>query len=131
SLRTRAGRWRRRWTDGDGIVTSAADVLDVLTPHRPSLRPYSATALQQFAICPYRFLLSAIHRIQPREEIAAIERMDALTRGSLFHATQFRLLSELRTLGLLPVDPENLSSVVSVADRVLDDVAESYSEELA
>src|SRR6185436_4683228 len=68
---------------------------------------------------------------QPREDIAAIERMDPLTRGSLFHTTQFRLLSELRSLGLLPVDSANLSSVVSVADRVLDDVAESYREELA
>src|SRR6185436_9718246 len=68
---------------------------------------------------------------QPREDIAAIERMDPLTRGSLFHTTQFRLLSELRSLGLLPVNPENLSSVVTVADRVLDDVAESYREELA
>src|SRR5262245_57618711 len=57
--------------------------------------------------------------------------MDALTRGSLFHSTQFRLLSELRTLGLLPVNSENLSSAVSVADRVLDDVAEIYREELA
>jgi len=131
SLRTRAGRWRRRWTDGDGIVSSATNILEVLTQHRPSSRPYSATALQQFAICPYRFLLSAIHRIQPREESAAIERMDALTRGSLFHAAQFRLLSELRTLGLLPVNSENLSSVVSVADRALDDVAETYQEELA
>src|SRR2546422_6156660 len=131
SLRTRAGRWRRRWMDGDGIVTSNANVLEVLTQYRPALHPYSATALQHFAACPYRFVLSAIHRIQPREEIAAIERMDALTRGSLFHATQFRLLSELRSLGLLPVDSENLSSVVSVADRVLDDVAARYREELA
>jgi len=131
SLRTRAGRWRRRWMDGDGIVTASSNVLAVLMQHRPTLKAYSATALQQFALCPYRFLLAAIHRIQPREEATAIERMDALIRGSLFHAAQFRLLSELRNLGLLPVDLENLSSVVRIADRVLDDVAERYREELA
>jgi ATP-dependent helicase/nuclease subunit B len=131
SLRTRAGRWRKRWTDGDGIVSSAAAVLELLARHRPTARPYSATALQQFAICPYRFLLHAIHRIQPRLETAAIERMDALTRGSFFHETQFRLLSELRALGLLPVRADILERVMTVADRVLDDVAERYCEELA
>jgi RecB family exonuclease len=119
--------------EGDGIVSGigSADAVGALEKYRPSLRPYSATALQQFAICPYRFFLAAIHRIQPREELAAIERMDALTRGSLFHEVQFHLLSELRSLGLLPVDSANLSRVAGIADRVLDDVAEKYREELA
>jgi RecB family exonuclease len=135
SLRSRAGRWRRRWTEGDGIIaldaSNGANVIEVLAEHRPAARPYSATALQQFAACPYRFALYAIHRIQPRVESVAIERIDALTRGSLIHATQFRLLSELRELKLLPVDAENLSRVVLIADRVFDEIAESYREELA
>lgn len=135
SLRSRAGRWRRPWTEGDGIIApgdgNAARVTEVLAGHRPSARPYSATALQQFAACPYRFALYAIHRMQPRVESAAIERMDALTRGSLLHAVQFRLLSELRALQLLPIHSENLSRVVHVADQVLDGIAESYREELA
>ncbi|HEY2380827.1 MAG TPA: PD-(D/E)XK nuclease family protein [Terriglobia bacterium] len=131
SLRTRAGRWRRRWTEGDGIVATDASVIDVLAPHRLTARPYSATALQQFAACPYRFLLYAIHRIQPRDEAVAIERIDALTRGSLIHTAQYRLLSELRGLNLLPIQAENLSQVVSVADRVFDEVVNTYREECA
>ncbi len=131
SLRARAGRWRRRWTDGDGIVSSEAGVLNVLAEHRPSARPYSATALQQFAACPLRFLFYAIHRMQPREEIVALERLDALTRGSLVHEAQFRLLSELRSLELLPITSGNLASVTSVADRVFDEVAERFREDLS
>ncbi|PYS51580.1 MAG: PD-(D/E)XK nuclease family protein, partial [Acidobacteria bacterium] len=132
SLRTRAGRWRRLWTDGDGVVAlSDPNVIEALARHRPTARPYSATALQQFAVCPYRFVLYSIHRIARRLETVAIERMDALTRGSLVHETQFRLLSELRALGLLPIHSGNLSRVVIIADRVFDEMAERYREELA
>jgi ATP-dependent helicase/nuclease subunit B len=134
SLRTRAGRWRGRWTEGDGIIVAGqpdSNVIDVLAPHRLTARPYSATALQQFAACPYRFALYAIYRMQPRDEAVAIERMNALTRGSLIHAAQFRLLSKLRALNLLPIHAENLSRVVTISDRVFDEVAESYREECA
>jgi RecB family exonuclease len=133
SLRARSGRWKPKWLEGDGIIP-APPVLEALSPHRltgPTARSYSATALQQFGACPYRFLLYAIHRLQPRQEAAAIERLDALTRGSLFHAAQFRLLTELRSIGLLPVHAENLAPVLTVTDRVFDEVAEEYREELA
>ena len=131
SLRTRAGRWRRPWVEGDGVVNASEAVLAVLAKHRPAERSYSATALQTYAACPYRFLLHAIHRLQPREEIAGVERMDALTRGSLFHAIQFRLLSELRNRELLPVTSDNHGHILTIADVVIDDVAGEYSEDLA
>jgi ATP-dependent helicase/nuclease subunit B len=65
SLRARAGRWRRPWTEGDGIVTSDPALLEVLSRHRLTIRPYSATALQQFAACPYRFVLYSINSRKP------------------------------------------------------------------
>jgi ATP-dependent helicase/nuclease subunit B len=130
SLRSRSGRWKRKWTEGDGIM-AAPESADALTAHRLSNRAYSATALQQFAACPYRFALYSIHRLQPRQETVAIERLDALTRGSLFHTVQYRLLSELRELGMLPITAENLSAVIPVADRAFDAIAEQYREDLA
>lgn len=134
SLRARAGRWRRPWCESDGIVARAdgtdAEVVQALAGHRLAARAYSATALQQFAACPYRFALQAIHRLQTRTVTEAIERMDPLTRGSLIHGVQFRILSELRSLGLLPVTAENLGAVQSAADRVLEDARELYREEL-
>src|SRR4029079_3530998 len=117
--------------DGDGIISANADVQAALAGERPTARPYSATALQNFAARPLPFLLYPIRRIQQRNETAAIERMDALTRGSLVHNTQFRLLSELRTRDLLPITTDNLGIVVPIADRVFDETAESYREELA
>ncbi|MGH7914419.1 MAG: PD-(D/E)XK nuclease family protein, partial [Candidatus Binataceae bacterium] len=64
ALRARARRWLKRWTPADGLVDPGPEVRIVLDKHRPDARSYSATALQHFAACPYRFLLYAIHRIQ-------------------------------------------------------------------
>ena len=64
------------------------------TPSRH--RPYSLSALQRFAACPYQFLLAAIHRIEPWEEPEPIVRMDPLTRGSLFHRDQAEFFRELQ-----------------------------------
>jgi hypothetical protein len=131
SLRTRAGRWRARWTEGDGIIDADAATLAILANQRIAARPYSATALQQFAACPYKFLLSAVHRLQPRDQVAALERLDPLTRGSLFHSIQFHLLSQLRSRDLLPITAANLAQVFEIADEVIDRTARLYQDDLA
>ena len=78
-----------------------------LARHQFAARSYSATALQNYAACPYRFFLQAIHRLEPREEPEAIELIDPLTRGALFHEVQFDLLSALRERHMLPVTRDN------------------------
>ena len=61
------------------------------------------SALQRFAMCPYQFLLSAIYRLKPREEIEPLEKMDPLTRGRMFHEVQAEFVSELRRRDALPL----------------------------
>jgi len=131
SLRARWSRWKKSWSPSDGIHVQTADpALTILNRHRLTSRPYSATALQHFAICPYRFALRSIYRLQPRDEISALERMDPLTRGSLFHAVQFRLLSRLSSMNMLPISKANHTRAVEIADDVLDEIQEIYREEL-
>src|SRR5262249_25577389 len=61
SLRARWARWESRWSYADGLVAAqGAAPLAALEKHGLTKRPYSASALQQFAACPYRFLLHAI-----------------------------------------------------------------------
>jgi CRISPR/Cas system-associated exonuclease Cas4 (RecB family) len=103
----------------------------VLATQRLAARSYSPSALQHFAACPYRFLLHAIHRLRPREEKVALERMDPLTRGALFHEAQFRLFRELQSAQLLPMRPQNAARIIEIADRVLDRVAAENEEKLA
>jgi RecB family exonuclease len=125
SLRTRWRRFAKAWSDADGIVNPDAAALNALAKYRLSSRAYSPSALQHFAACPYRFLLHAIHRLHPRDEAVALEQMDPLTRGSLFHAAQFELFRAIET------GETGGGDIGDVADRVLERVAAAYAEKLA
>jgi len=131
ALRARARRWLRRWTQSDGLVDPDAAALAALGKHQLSERSYSPTALQNFAACPYRFFLQAVHRLEPREEPEAIETLDPLTRGSIFAEVQYEILSALRELDVLPVTPEDLEDASALLDEKLDEVAAARHEELA
>jgi len=131
SLRVRAQRWRRPWTAADGLVDADEATRAILAGELPTVRSFSPTALQHFAACPYRFLLQAIHRLRPRDEIVSLEQMDPLTRGKLLHEVQAELGRELQTAGLLPVAPPHRDEILARADAVLDRVEQRYREELA
>ena len=131
SLRARWARWRPRFTPHDGIVQVAEGTRDILLGSRPTARAYSVSALQRFAVCPYQFHLSAICRLAPREEIAPLERLDPLTRGSLFHQVQAECLRDLQGAGRLPLSREALADAQRVLDRTLERVAGEYREQLA
>ncbi len=132
SLRARYKRWRPEWSDDDGIVAGKDEnVRQILAKHGMDSRSYSPTAMQSFSACPYRFFLYAIQRLQPREEIAAIEQLDPLTRGSLFHAAQFQLFRKLQEAELLPMRPDRVEDIIDAADGVLDQIASKYRDELA
>ena len=122
SMRSRGRRWRSKWYSEDGLT----DELPELAAHRLHARPYSATALQTFASCPYHFLLRAIHRLAPREQPVAIEQMDPLTRGTLFHEVQRRFFEKLS-----PWQPRPLPELLDEMDAVLDATAAQYAEDLA
>jgi CRISPR/Cas system-associated exonuclease Cas4 (RecB family) len=86
--------------------------------------------LQNYAYCPYRFLLSALYRLEPLEEPEPLERMDPLTKGSLFHevlAEFFRALQQQKmTMATAPMD-----RVLELLDATLTRVAANYAELLA
>ena len=107
------------------------DAKTLLAAHRVSARPYSVSALQRFATCPYQFLLSTIYRLEPREEIEPLERMDPLTRGRMFHEVQAEFIRELQRREALPVTVDHMTEAEAVVDTTLDRVAAAYREDLA
>jgi ATP-dependent helicase/nuclease subunit B len=131
SLRGRWSRWHSKWTEADGLVAAKADVHAALEEHRMAARPWSPSALEQFSTCPYKFALNGILKLKPREEAVALEQLDPLTRGALFHEVQFALLGELREASLLPVNRERVAEAITRCDRALDKVAAMYREKLA
>ena len=131
ALRARAGRWRRRFYPADGLVDPSPEVARILQDERLRERSYSPTSLQQYAVCPYKFFLYAIQRLRVREEPVALQQLDPLTRGSLFHEVQFRFLSQLRVEGLLPVTRDSEAEAMNRLDSVFADVSGSMKETLA
>jgi ATP-dependent helicase/nuclease subunit B len=131
ALRARSRRWLRRWTPSDGLIEPDDAASEALAAHQMSVRSFSPTALQNYAACPYRFFLQAVHKLQPREEPAAIEVIDPLTRGSLFHHVQYLVLTRLRKAKLLPVTKATCEKSIALVDEVLERVALEYEDELA
>jgi ATP-dependent helicase/nuclease subunit B len=132
AIRARGRRWiLRSFTPSDGLVDPDDEALAALARHQMGARPFSPTALENFSTCPYKFFLYAIHRIQPREEAEALETIDPLTRGALFHEIQFVTLTALRDGGHLPLDAGRLDAANEVLDRAVDRVAADWEEKLA
>ena len=131
ALRARGRRWLRRWTPADGLVDPDPDALAAIGRHRMGARPFSPTALENFSACPYRFFLQAVHRLQPREDAEALETIDPLTRGALFHEIQFEVLTRLRDEGRLPLDPAHLEAAFAMLQETVDRVAAANEERLA
>ncbi|HJU09328.1 MAG TPA: PD-(D/E)XK nuclease family protein, partial [Candidatus Binataceae bacterium] len=131
SLRARARRWLKRWTVNDGLIDPDGTGKAALLKHGFAKRSFSATALQKFAECPYRFALYTIMKLEPREEIEPVEAIDPLVRGAIFHKVQFEVLSRLRKDGSLPVTVHTLETALQVVAEELARVAEREREKLA
>jgi hypothetical protein len=131
SVVSRWARGRAAWSASDGLIKVAPGIAAALDSHRLARRPYSLSALQRFASCPYQFLLATIYRLEPWDEPEPLVRMDPLTRGSLFHRVQAEFLRAMERAGRLPVRREDLPRAVTMLDDVLARVAAEYAERLA
>ena len=129
SVIERWSRSTRQWSPHDGVMRTTDVTRPLLSARRLTERPYSLSALQHYAACPYRFLLSAVYRLSPTEEPAPLQRMDPLTRGSLFHAIQTAFYRRLEREDRLPI--ASAASVRDTLAQTVRDVAEEYRDELA
>ena len=89
---------RARWhspalTAFDGVLGPAA--LPALLARVGPDRPLSPTALESYATCPYRFFLEKVLGLKELDEPEAVDRIDALARGSLLHRILQRFLEQL------------------------------------
>ena len=131
SVIDRWGRSQTRWSPSDGLTSASPQTMPTLAAHRLTAKSYSLSALQKFAACPYQFVLSSIYRLQPVEAPEPLQRMDPMTRGSIFHDIQARFLRELKSRGGLPVTAANVDAAERVLDETIDRVAAREHELLA
>lgn len=131
SVTARWARGRSQWTPLDGLTRVTEHTRPLLAARRLAARPYSLSALQKFANCPYQFLLSAIHRLEPADDPEPLQKLDPLTRGGLFHEVQAKFFRALLADGRLPVTSDGVAHALAVLDRVTTGVAADYHERLA
>ena len=131
SVTARWGRGRSQWTPYDGITRVTGMTRSMLESQRLTTRPYSLSALQKYAACPYQFLLSAIYRLEPPPGIEPLQKLDPLTRGSIFHEAQAQFFRALQAQGRLPVVEKDLAAALATLDHVIAEVAAKYEEDLA
>jgi ATP-dependent helicase/nuclease subunit B len=131
SVIDRWGRGQTRWSPGDGLTSVSPQTRPVLDEYRLTRKSYSLSALQKFSACPYQFVLSAIYRLQPVDAPEPLQRMDPMTRGSIFHDIQARFLRELKARGGLPVTPANVTAAGRVLDETIERVAAREHDQLA
>ena len=130
SVVDRWARGEKRWSAHDGLTRVTVQTKAALGAQRLGARSYSLSALQRFSACPYQFVLAAFYRLQPLEQPEPLQRLDPLTRGSLFHDIQARFLRTLDARGALPVTAANVAAARTVLDEIAAVVAARARDEL-
>ena len=131
ALRFRAQRWHRRFFPADGLVDVDEPARAALSRHALGARAYSATALETYAVCPYRFYLAAIVGLRPRMVPEPIEVIDARTRGLLMHEVLRLFGMHMSAVGPLPLAQSAGDDAQRELDRVLSEVAARVHDDLA
>lgn len=131
SVSRRWARARGRWRAEDGLVRVSDRTRPMLELQRMHARAYSVSALQKFTTCPYQFVLSAIYRLEPGKRPEPLQRLDPLTRGSIFHEAQELFFRTLLQQGRLPVRAPDIPDALKVLDTIVAGVSARRREELA
>ncbi|MBT8380296.1 MAG: exodeoxyribonuclease V subunit gamma [Ignavibacteria bacterium] len=106
---------------GENIPNILKDQLNEITD-----REFSATQLETYAKCPYKFFLENILRIQTVEE--PLEELEAFEFGSLLHSILFIFYSSLKRTGIVL---KNCSeNDFKMAEKLLFDLAHKKFDDL-
>ena len=97
----------------DGLLVTGVDLGDV---------PLSPTALERYAVCPFRFLLERVYGLEALEEPDRILLIDARDRGEIVHAALEAAFRRLAEEGAFPLTPERLPEARVALEAAFADV---------
>jgi CRISPR/Cas system-associated exonuclease Cas4 (RecB family) len=83
--------------------------------------------LQEFASCPYRFALRAVHGLRPFERPEMIQRIDPVIRGLLFHRAAYETIRQVINKGLFPLTQENLGQGFEILREAVRQASTEYA----
>ena len=121
--RARAGRSRhlQRFTEFDGNLSSATGADGVSLA--PTGSPVSATTLEDWAACPFRYFLGHVLRLSALESPEDATTISSLERGSLLHDILEEFTRETTESGMLPAPGQSWSPD---SRTLLDEIARSH-----
>jgi ATP-dependent helicase/nuclease subunit B len=118
----------------EGILSSAAAQADVARRYGPQLR-WTASHLEQYALCPHQFFLQRLLGLEPLEELAL--EPDYLQRGGLIHDVLAELHRSLNTGQGRPSSPAGCdtaqweAAATSAMRRVLEQTGAEHDVQAA
>ena len=121
---------RPPWSHYDGLVRVTDATRSFLQSQRLGARPYSVSALQNYAYCPYRFLLSACITSNRWKIPSRSSAWIPSRRGACFIevlAEFFRALQQRQ----MTMATATMDRVLEILDATLTRVAANYAELLA
>lgn len=113
----RAGRarWSGEYSEWDGAL--GPEAREAIASLVPADRVYSPSAIETYAVCPQRFLLSDMLRIRALEEPERTFRIDAICRGNLFHRIFERFHSEWKGQGSASLAADGAARMRAIAEQ--------------
>ena len=128
SLRQHYQRWHAGWNSDDGLVLGRQYPRSLLAAHQLDARSFSPTALQNFALCPYRFYLNTIAKLKPRDTAEHLDSVDPLTLGSLLHSVLHETCLVLRERGMLPLSESRMETAQAILRDLFEGVVARAKE---
>jgi ATP-dependent helicase/nuclease subunit B len=124
-------RQRHRFFVGDidahgyvGVLRDPALLASLAAQKLPGRReePLSATSVEQYASCPFKFFLRAVLRVGELEEVD--DEIDHRTLGRLYHDVLEQLFQRLREEQRFPLVVDD--ALVDLTEEVCDDVVATW-----
>jgi ATP-dependent helicase/nuclease subunit B len=129
ALAMAAARSSRQLTPFDGNLSSLAVQAAAINRLFDAQRAMSATGLQSWAACPFRFFLERVLRVRSSEAPDDRWTIDAAARGTLVHQVLEEFLRGLAgaetPLGTRPYTEDDRQVLRAIADRRFDELRQS------
>lgn len=86
--------------------------------------PLSASALEDYAKCPFRFFLRRVLKAVPIQEGG--DELDPMAGGRLYHLALERFFKDRKEQGRLPLRPQALSGDLAALSQIIDSVLDEW-----
>ncbi|MEW5807665.1 MAG: PD-(D/E)XK nuclease family protein [Acidobacteriota bacterium] len=122
---------RARWgietfTSYDGVLSGDEARSILASKYRIFNNTVSASSLEMYAACPFRYFCNKILNLELLAEPEEITTISPLDRGSLIHGILFELFGALKREGMIPLKSESLP----VVSRLLHEISRDHFEEM-